>query len=500
LGFPKDKQLEIFEAFHQADGSTARKYGGTGLGLSISREIAKLLGGEIQLNSEPGKGSRFTLFLPLKIENRKSEIGISEIQIRDAKPDDSGVQVPVSRFEFADDREKLGAADKTILIIEDDPYFAKILLNQCHEKGFKGLVSASGKAGLGIAKQYRPEAIILDIKLPDINGLSVLEALKEDSEIRHIPVHIMSVEEASLDAFRKGAVGFLNKPARKEEIEAAFHKLEEVIEKDIKDLLIVEDDAAMRKAIRHLIGNGDVRISEADSGKSAVTELKRKKFDCMVLDLGLPDMTGFELLSQLEKEKDIRIPPVIVYTGKELTQEEARQLHDYADSIIVKGVKSEERLLDETALFLHRIVSHMPLKKQKMIIGLHDKDSIFSDKKILLTDDDMRNVFALSKILKEKGLTVLKAEDGENALRILDKEPNVDLVLMDIMMPVMDGYETIRRIRNQPRFADLPIIALTAKAMKEDKEKCIAAGASDYLSKPVDAERLFSMMRVWLYR
>jgi len=390
--------------------------------------------------------------------------------------------------------------DKIILIIEDDPNFAEILVDQCHKKGFKGLICDTGEEGLESAEKYQPEAILLDIRLPGINGWMVLDSLKDNPLTRHIPVHIMSAEELTLDAFRKGAIGFITKPVMKEDLESAFCNLEEFIEKNIKDLLVVEDDETLRKSIRRLIGNGDVRTTEASNAEEAMETLKSKRFDCMILDLGLPDITGFELLSKLEQEKTIKIPPIIVYTGKDLSEEENDQLRRYANSIIIKGVKSGERLLDEATLFLHRIVSKMPRRNQEVIKNLHNKDRQFVDKKVLLVDDDMRNVFALSKILREKGIKVVKAEDGVKALKMLDREPDVDLVLMDIMMPVMDGYETTGKIREQERFRKLPVIALTAKAMKEDKEKCIAAGASDYLTKPVDVERLFSMMRVWLYQ
>ncbi len=552
IGIPEDKLLDIFEAFQQVDGSTSRKYGGTGLGLSISRELAKLLGGEIQLKSELGKGSTFTLYLPGGVRGEGSEVrgnlpvsgragslppaslchpersegsrcGRGEI-LRSAQNDSKcqvGSLTPASQKAAAgSERAEVSAsagdaprtlknpeprtphhepAARSILIIEDDPNFVKVLSEQCRLKGFNVAVCASGEEGLQSLEKQRPEAIILDIRLPGMDGWAVLERLKANPETRHIPVHIISAEEVSLDAFKKGAVGFLTKPAEKEVLDAAFRRLESFIEKNIKDLLVVEDDENLRKSIRKLIGNGDVNITEAASGEEALDALLNKAFDCMVLDLGLPDMTGFELLGMLENEKGIRIPPVIVYTGKELTREEEEQLRVYAESIIVKGAKSEERLLDETTLFLHRIVSLMPQKEQKVIANLQDKDGIFKNKRILLADDDMRNVFAMSKILREKGMEVLKAEDGAKALKVLEQESDIHLVLMDIMMPIMDGYETMKKIREQERFAKLPVIALTAKAMKGDREKCIESGASDYLTKPVDMERLLSMMRVWLY-
>ncbi|MBF0509569.1 MAG: response regulator [Deltaproteobacteria bacterium] len=515
VGIPQGKLFEVFQAFHQVDGGTSRKYGGTGLGLSISKELAKLLGGELQLHSRVGLGSTFTLFLPIEAGGCPDRqmvrpvgpgVSPSEESARAALPGDvqaSGSKVFPQRFEaepVSDDRADISKDDRCILIIEDDPNFARILRDQCHEKGFKALVSATGEGGLRLAEKHIPEAVILDLSLPGINGWEVLDALKINSKIRHIPVHIISAAETSLDAFKRGAIGFLTKPVQQEQLEEAFGKIEEVLDKKIKDLLIVEDDETFRRAIVDLVGEEDVKITEAATGREALTALRKAGFDCMVLDLGLPDMTGFELLNQLEKERHISLPPVIVYTGKELSREDEAELRRFADSIIIKGVKSEERLLDETALFLHRMVKTMPEKKQKMIISLHDRENIFTAKNILVVDDDMRNVFALARVLKDKGMNVIKAEDGKKALSLLNEHPDVDLVLMDIMMPVLDGYETTKKIREQARFARLPIIALTAKAMKDDREKCIAAGASDYLSKPVDVDRLLSMMRVWLYK
>ena len=517
IGIPGDKQKIIFEAFQQADGTTARKYGGTGLGLSISRELAHLLGGEIQMESEVGKGSTFTLYLPIDIQRSKledvklkaekgqrlsetiykSQTGGQQSKAKTRAESGPGYRPPIS---IADDRKSIKRGDRAILVIEDDHRFAALLLKQCHERGFKCLASATGEEGLSLAAEHLPQAIILDIRLPGMDGWAVLESLKENPDLRHIPVHMMSVEDPTIEAFRKGAIGFLRKPARQEELEAAFSRFEDILDRKMKNLLVVEDDESLRNAVVRLVGNGDIRVDEAATGETALKALRATKYDCVILDLGLPDMTGFELLKALEQDGDRTIPPVIVYTGKDLTREEEMKLREYAESIIIKGVKSDERLLDEVSLFLHRMVVEMPEKQRKMIIDLHDADSMFRDKKVLMVDDDMRNIFALSRLLEEKGIKVIKAEDGKMALEALEKHSDVDLILMDIMMPVMDGYETMKRIRAQTRFERLPIIALTAKAMAGDRDRCIEAGANDYLAKPVDAKRLLSMLRVWLYR
>jgi CheY-like chemotaxis protein len=420
--------------------------------------------------------------------------------IRDRPHPEADATQPRRGSFIADDRENLRENEPLILIIEDDADFAKILADQCHAKGFQVLAAPTGEDGLELARRTPPGGVILDIKLPGMNGWQVLEELKLDPALRHIPVHVMSGVEGAQDALHKGAVGYLTKPASREGLDKAFSRMEEVMSKKIKDLLLVEDDATLRTCVTELIGDPGVNIVQASSGTQAMALLRERRFDCMVLDLGLPDMSGFELLERLETEQGFVLPPVIVYTGRELTREEERTLRAHADSIIIKGVRSEERLIDETALFLHQMVKSLPARKRETILSLYDKDAVFKGCTVLLVDDDMRNLFALTQVLQGKGLRTIKAEDGQKALEALEASPDVDLVLMDIMMPGMDGYEAMRRIRAQKRFERLPIIALTAKAMLADREKCLEAGASDYLSKPVDLDRLLSAMRVWLHK
>lgn len=495
IGIPEDKQKAIFEAFQQADGGTSRKYGGTGLGLSISKELARLLGGEIKLKSIINKGSTFSLVIPMEIKNENSTTDPKEKL--PASP-------PVKRKEFfnyptiKDDREIIKKDDKVVLIIEDDLQFADILLKQANNKGFKCLAAATGEDGLTLAETYKPHAIILDIDLPGINGHQVLAELKSNPSIRHIPVHIMSVNERSIQPIKDGAVEYIVKPVDKKQLEEAFSRIENFVNRKMRNLLIIEDDENSRKAIQKLIGNGDVKCFEAESGQDAIEIFKGNHIDCIVLDIGLKDMSGFDVIHALGNATDGRIPPIVVYTGKELTKQENAELQKYTETIIIKGVRSEERLLDETALFLHRTISNLPESKQQIINNLYDKEIVFQSKKILLVDDDMRNIFALSKILKERGMEVIKAENGKEALSILETQPEIDLILMDIMMPEMDGYEAMKRIRGQEKHAKTTIIALTAKAMKDDKQKCIDAGANDYITKPVDVNRLLSLMHVWL--
>lgn len=498
IGIPPDKMNAIFEAFQQADGSTSRKYGGTGLGLSISKQLVKLLGGEITLQSKVNEGSVFTLILPVKATSR---IAYLEQEVKPATPP---ITIIDKKEEFLnypsipDDREVITDEDKSLLIIEDDLAFAATLMNQARAKGFKVLVASSGEDGLLLAEKYVPKAIILDLSLPGIQGQVVLSELKSNPVLRHIPVHIISAMERTLDPIKAGAVEYLMKPIDKGELEEAFLRIENFINRKMKNLLIIEDDPGARTSIKVLIGNGDVKCFEAGSGKEAIEVLMNNNIDCIVLDLGLPDISGFELIKKIQAIKNKVIPPIIIYTGKELSKEENEVLQELAESIIIKGVKSEERLLDETALFLHRTVNNLPDHKKDIIKELYNRDAIFQNKKILVVDDDMRNVFALSKILKEQGMEIVKAENGVKALEALKQHSDIALVLMDVMMPEMDGLEATRRIRAMNEFKDLPVITLTAKAMKEDRKKCIDAGANDYISKPIELDRLLSLMKIWI--
>jgi len=403
----------------------------------------------------------------------------------------------ITKAYIPDDRDNLLPGDWLILIIEDDPKFAAILVGKCRERGFKALAAPSGETGLELVAQHQPKGVILDIRLPGIDGMTVLTALKEDVRTRHIPVHVVSVAEQSTESLRLGAVGHATKPVNQDQLDAVFSKLASAADGRTRRVLVVDDDAVLRAETVQLISNGDAQVDEAETGEAALSLLRQGGYDCVVLDLKLPDVGGKALLEQLKNE-GVALPPVIVHTARQLSDAEEKELREHANSIVIKDVRSPERLLDEVSLFLHRVVSQMPEKQRKIIHDLHDGDALLRDRKVLLVDDDMRTTFALAKLLTEHGIHALKAENGERALLLLEEHPDVDIVLMDVMMPVMDGYETTRRIRAQERFRKLPIITLTAKAMPEDREKCVAAGASDYLPKPVDAARLLSMLRVWI--
>jgi HAMP domain-containing protein/CheY-like chemotaxis protein/signal transduction histidine kinase len=500
IGIAPEKQRLIFEAFQQADAGTSRRYGGTGLGLAISRELAALLGGEIRLASGSDRGSTFTLFLPVQFPRRESSQTTVSEAVRPPLAREL-MALPVALKEsIEDDRDIIDEGDPILLIIEDDVHYARILLGLAREKGFKGIISTRGAAALSLARQYKPTAISLDIFLPDMLGWTVLDQLKLDPATRHIPVQIVTLEEERQHGLAHGAFSYLVKEPTTDGLETAFDRLKDFISPRTKRLLIVEDNDIERRSIVELLDYDDIELVPVTSGREALEAMKERPFDCVVLDLRLPDMTGFELLERLHADPSLSRVPVVVFTGKDLSLEEQLRLKSMAKSIVLKDVQSPERLLDETALFLHRVITDLPPNKQAMLEKLHGSKEILRNRKVLVVDDDARNIFALTSLLENHEVDVISTTKGKDAIELIETTPDISLVLMDIMMPEMDGYETIRRIRAAPAFRTLPILALTAKAMKGDREKCLEAGASDYISKPVNTDQLLSLMRVWLYR
>ena len=513
IGIAKDQQQIIFEAFRQADGTTNRRYGGTGLGLSISRDLATLLGGFITISSELGQGSVFTLTLPARYEE-KPLAATSQPSPLDYTPDkipplptiaasraaaaEAQTSAPLVLPRFADDRDKGPFDKRCILVVEDEPNFARILYDLAHELNYDCLVAHGADEGFDLAERFIPDAVLLDMRLPDHSGLTVLQRLKEQASTRHIPVHVISVEDRVEAALHMGAVGYAVKPTTRDELKQVFARLEAKLTQKLKRILLVEDDDLQRDSIARLIGDDDIEITAVGFAQEALDLLHENVYDCMIIDLKLPDMLGNDLLKRMATEEISAFPPVIVYTGRNLTRDEETELLKYSRSIIIKGARSPERLLDEVTLFLHKVESQLSTERQKMLKTARSRDKVFEGRKILVVDDDVRNIFALTSALEHKGAIVEIGRNGREAIDRLNQVEDIDLVLMDVMMPEMDGFEATREIRKDPRWRKLPIIAVTAKAMKDDQEKCLQAGANDYLAKPIDLDRLFSLIRVWL--
>jgi signal transduction histidine kinase/CheY-like chemotaxis protein/CHASE3 domain sensor protein/HAMP domain-containing protein len=501
IGIPTEKQQLIFEAFQQADGSTRRKYGGTGLGLSISRELAKLLGGEIRLKSEPGNGSEFVVYMPIA---RGSNIVIEdEPKIVPALPEK---RVDVKKYtseiipeSIPDDRNTIGPKDKCILIVEDDTNFAKTLLDYARKRGYKGIVAVRGDEGIALARKYSPLGILLDIQLPVKSGWEVMEDLKNDKETRHIPVHIMSSHSVKNESLIKGAVDFIDKPVTLEKMNEVFQKIEYVLSQHPKKVLIVEENAKHAKALAYFLESYGLTLEIKNSVSDGISVLKKNDVNCVILDMGIPDQKSYDTLEEVKRTPGLENIPIIIFTGKSLSKAEEQRIKQYADSIVVKTAHSYQRVVDEVALFLHLMEKNKQDPAPRRNTTLGGLNEVLKNKKVLIVDDDVRNLFSLTKSLENYKMIISTATDGKDAIRQLTVDPEVDVILMDMMMPEMDGYETTTQLRKDPKFKSVPIIAVTAKAMMGDRAKCMNAGASDYITKPVDADQLLSLLRVWLY-